>query len=85
MSKFKEKPFDVIADQLGYKGTRVATLDYIGVSLNSTVICAPVSTEAVNLIKAALTKLKRIELSNFEFVGEIEAILREYDELTANQ
>lgn len=84
MSKFKEKPFDVIDDQVGFKGTRVATLAFTGVSLNSTIICAPVSTEAVNLIKAALTKLKRIELSNFEFVGEIEDILREYDKLTTD-
>lgn len=84
MGKFKEKPFDIIDDQLGFKGTRVATLAYTGVSLNSTIVYSPVSTEAVNLIKAALTKLKRIELSNFEFVNEVEAILREYDELTAD-
>ena len=51
MSKFKEKPFDVIADQVGFKGIKVATLAYVGVDLNSTIICAPVSTEAVNLIK----------------------------------
>lgn len=81
MERFKLRRFDRIGNSIGFKGSEVATLYTPSKGVNDVICCAPISAEAVDLIKAALVKFKRIEMSHADFIDEVDSILLEYTEL----
>lgn len=82
MGRFKLKRLDRIGSSLGCTGYEVASLYTPDKGLIDVIRCAPVSAEAIDLVRAALTKFKRIEMSHADFIDEVESILLEYDELS---
>ena len=77
MSRFKSARFDRVGDMIGYRGHEVGCIYTADPYLRDVIVCAPVTIEALNLVKSALTKFKRIEMSHAEFISEVEGILQD--------
>lgn len=82
MKRFKSKRLTRVGSSLGFRGYEVATLYTPDKDMNNAIRSALISAEAVDLVRAALTKFKRIEMSHADFISEVGNILLEYDELS---
>ena len=78
MSRFKNTRFDRVGDMIGYGGYEVGRIYADDPHMIGVVVRAPVASEALDLVRSALTKFKRIEMSHAEFISEVEGILQDY-------